>query len=252
MHRTRALVVDDDQDLVALIRSLLGKSFDSRGAGSGQEALQILEDWPADLIVLDLVMTGLDGFAVCQQIRQQSTVPILVLSGRQADQDKVRALDLGADDYLTKPFSRDELLARVRALLRRARQATSAAPVLEDGRIRIDFARRLVVVDGQEVRLTPTEYGLLEQLATNPGKLMTHSILLQRVWGPEYRNELDYLRVFIRRLRRKIESDPSEPQYIVTEPRAGYRFRSPHRPLSCFVHSGQVIVNTPFTSPPLH
>ena len=226
MHKTRVLVVDDDPDLVALIRSLLGKTFDSRGARSGQEALHVLEDWPADLIMLDLVMNGLDGFAVCQQIRQQSTVPILVLSGRQADQDKVRALDLGADDYLTKPFSRDELLARVRALLRRAHQHASPAPVLEDGRIRIDFGRRLVAVDGQEVRLTPTEYGLLEQLAANPGKLMTHSVLLQRVWGPEYRNELDYLRVFIRRLRRKIERDPSEPQYILTEPRAGYRFRS--------------------------
>lgn len=232
MHRTRVLVVDDDPDVITLLRSLLGKVFDSRGASSGLEALQILEDWPADLIVLDLVMTGLDGFGVCQQIRQQSSVPILVLSGRQSDQDKVRALDLGADDYLTKPFNRDELLARVRALLRRARQSISTAPVIEDERIRIDFERRLVEVDGQEIRLTPTEYGLLEQLATNPGKLMTHSVLLQRVWGPEYRNELDYLRVFIRRLRRKIERDPSEPQYILTEPRAGYRFRSLNQPVS--------------------
>lgn len=232
MHKTRALVVDDDSELVGLIQSLLGKAFDSRGARSGQEALKILEDWPADLVILDLVMSGLDGFGVCQQIRQQSIVPILVLSGRQSDQDKVRALDLGADDYLTKPFNRDELLARVRALLRRARQSLSSAPVLDDGWIRIDFGRRLVVVDGHEVRLTPTEYGLLEQLATNPGKLMTHSTLLQRVWGPEYRNELDYLRVFIRRLRRKIEADPAEPQYILTEPRAGYRFHSSSRPLS--------------------
>jgi len=225
MHKTRVLVVDDDPEVIALIRTLFGKTYDTRGARNGQEALKLLEDWPADLIVLDLVMTGLDGFAVCRQIRQQSTVPILVLSGRQADQDKVRALDLGADDYLTKPFSRDELLARVRALLRRARQSTSPSSVLEDGRIRIDFGRRLVSVNGAEVRLTPTEYGLLEQLASNPGKLMTHSVLLQRVWGPEYRNELDYLRVFIRRLRRKIESDPSDPQYILTEARAGYRFR---------------------------
>lgn len=232
MHKTRVLVVDDDPEVVTLIRSLLGKAFESRGARSGQEALQILDDWLADLVILDLVMTGLDGFAVCQQIRQQSTIPILVLSGRQADQDKVRALDLGADDYLTKPFSRDELMARVRALLRRARQSMSAAPVLEDDRLRIDFGRRLVAVEGKEVRLTPTEYGLLEQLATNPGKLMTHSVLLQRVWGPEYRNELDYLRVFIRRLRRKIERDPSAPQYILTEPRAGYRFRSPDQPRS--------------------
>jgi two-component system KDP operon response regulator KdpE len=225
MHKIRVLVVDDDPELISLIRNLLGKTYDTRGARNGQEALQILEDWPADLIVLDLVMNGLDGFALCRQIRQQSIVPILVLSGRQSDQDKVRALDLGADDYLTKPFSRDEFLARIRALLRRARQSTSPTSVLEDGRIRIDFERRLVTVNGAEVRLTPTEYGLLEQLASNPGKLMTHSVLLQRVWGPEYRNELDYLRVFIRRLRRKIESDPSDPQYILTEARAGYRFR---------------------------
>jgi two-component system KDP operon response regulator KdpE len=226
MHRTRILVVDDDPEVVALIRSLLGKSYESRGAKDGQEALQILEEWPADLIVLDLVMGTMDGFAVCQHIRQHSAVPILVLSGRQSDQDKVRALDLGADDYLTKPFSRDELLARIRALLRRSQAGTVAAPVLKDDRLQIDFGRRLVTLDGKEVRLTPTEYGLLEQLARNPGKLMTHTVLLQRVWGPEYRNELDYLRVFIRRLRRKIEPDPAEPQYILTEARVGYRFRS--------------------------
>jgi two-component system, OmpR family, KDP operon response regulator KdpE len=171
-------------------------------------------------------MAGLDGFAVCQQIREHSAVPILVISGRHADVDKVRVLDLGADDYLTKPFSREELLARVRALLRRSRQGSAPAPVLNDGRLEIDFGRRPVTIDGQDVRLTPTEYGLLEQLASNPGKLMTHSVLLQRVWGPEYRNELDYLRVFIRRLRRKIEVDPSEPQYILTETRVGYRFRN--------------------------
>jgi two-component system KDP operon response regulator KdpE len=226
LHRTRILVVDDDPEVVGLIRSLFGKTYDSRGARDGQEALRTLEDWPADLVVLDLVMTGLDGFAVAQHIRQNSTVPILVLSGRQSEQDKVRALDLGADDYLTKPFSRDELLARVRALLRRAHAPTSAARVLNDGRLCIDFGRRLVTVEGQEVRLTPTEYGLLEQLATNPGKLMTHSVLLQKVWGPEYRDELDYLRVFIRRLRRKIEPNPGEPEYILTEARIGYRFRS--------------------------
>jgi two-component system KDP operon response regulator KdpE len=226
MHRTRILVVDDDPDVVSLIRSLFGKTYESRGARDGHEALKILDDWPAELIVLDLVMNGLDGFEVCRQIREHSTVPILVLSGRQSETDKVRALDLGADDYLTKPFSRDELLARVRALLRRSRQGSVTTPVLKDDRLHIDFGRRLVLVEGREVRLTPTEYGLLEQLASNPGKLMTHTVLLQRVWGPEYRNELDYLRVFIRRLRRKIEPNPSDPHYILTEARVGYRFRS--------------------------
>jgi two-component system KDP operon response regulator KdpE len=226
MHRTRILVVDDDPDVVNLIRSLFGKLYESRGARDGSEALRILEDWPADLVVLDLIMSGVDGFAVCQQIREQSTVPILVVSGKHGEIDKVRALDLGADDYLTKPFSRDELLARVRALLRRAKQGSIGGSVLKDNRLQIDFGRKLVTVDGQDVRLTPTEYGLLEQLASNPGKLMTHTVLLQRVWGPEYRNELDYLRVFIRRLRRKIEPDPAEPHYILTEARVGYRFRS--------------------------
>jgi len=232
MHRTRILVVDDDPEVVSLIRSLFGKTYDSKGALDGQEALKILEEWPADLIVLDLVMNGLDGFAVSQQIRQHSNVPILVLSGRQNDQDKVRALDLGADDYLTKPFSRDELLARVRALLRRSRQATASGQVLTDDHLKIDFARRLVTMNGREVKLTPTEYSLLEQLASNPGKLMTHTVLLKRVWGPDYGNELDYLRVFIRRLRRKIEPDPAEPQYILTESRVGYRFRSLETSLS--------------------
>ena len=226
MHRTRILVVDDDPEVVTLIKNLLGKAYDSRGARDGQEALKTLEEWPADLVILDLVMNGLDGFSVCQHLRQYSVIPILVLSGRQSDQDKVRALDLGADDYLTKPFNRDELLARIRALLRRSQVGTVATPVLKDSHLQIDFGRRLVTLDGKEVRLTPTEYGLLEQLARNAGKLMTHTVLLQRVWGPEYRNELDYLRVFIRRLRRKIEPDPAEPQYILTEARVGYRFRS--------------------------
>jgi two-component system KDP operon response regulator KdpE len=231
MYKTRVLVVDDDPALITLVRGILGKTYETRGARSGQEAIQLVEEWSPDLIILDLVMSGLDGFSVCQRIRQQSMVPILVLSGRHADEDKVRALDIGADDYLTKPFSRDELLARLRALLRRARQANTPSLVLEDDWLRIDFGRRLVAVEGHEIRLTPTEYGLLEQLASNPGKLMPHAVLLQRVWGPEYRNELDYLRVFIRRLRRKIERDPSDPEYILTEPRAGYRFRGP-RPSS--------------------
>jgi two-component system, OmpR family, KDP operon response regulator KdpE len=232
MHRTRILIVDDDPEVVSLIQSLFGKTYDSRGAANGIEALKILEDWSPDLVVLDLVMGGLDGFTVCHQIRERSSVPVLVLSGRQNDLDKVRALDLGADDYLTKPFSREELLARVRALLRRSRQGTVTAQVLQDERLQIDFGKHLVTVKGIQVRLTPIEYGLLEQLASNPGKLMTHAMLLHRVWGPEYHDELDYVRVFVRRLRRKIEPDPESPKYILTEPRVGYRFRNWDVPLS--------------------
>jgi len=232
MHHTRILIVDDDPDVVSLIQSLFGKTYDSRGALNGAEALQALEDWSPELVVLDLVLGGVDGFTVCRQIRERSSIPILVLSGRQNDLDKVRALDLGADDYLTKPFSREELLARVRALLRRSRQGGVATPILQDDRLLIDFGKQLVTVNGNPVRLTPIEYGLLEQLASNPGKLMTHAMLLHRVWGPEYRDELDYVRVFVRRLRRKIEPDPEVPRYILTEPRVGYRFRNWDSPLA--------------------
>jgi two-component system KDP operon response regulator KdpE len=247
MHRTRVLIVDDDPDVVSLIQGIFGKTYESRGARNGLEALKVLEDWPPELVILDLVMSGLDGFTVCHQIRERSSIPILVLSGRQNENDKVRALDLGADDYLTKPFSREELLARVRALLRRSRQGTVTVSVLQDDRLQIDFGKRLVTIDGQQVRLTPIEYGLLEQLASNPGKLMTHAMLLHRVWGPEYRDELDYLRVFVRRLRRKIEPDPEVPYYILTEPRVGYRFRSWEFPVSEHVAAG--VSEKPLVSP---
>jgi two-component system KDP operon response regulator KdpE len=225
-RRPRSLIVDDDPDIHRLIRSLLGKSFDSRDAESGAAALKILEDWPADLIILDLVMHGIDGFVVCQRVREQSAVPILVLSARQDEADKVRALDLGADDYLTKPFSRDELMARIRALLRRSIQKVVTPPPYDDGYLRIDFGYRQVLVNGQETHMTPTEFALVDELARTPGNLLAHASLLQRIWGPEYRNEIDYLRVYVRRIRRKIEPDPRNPRYIITETRVGYRFRS--------------------------
>lgn len=223
--RPRSLIVDDDPDIRRLIRSLLGRAHESRSAASGAEALKILEDWPADMIILDLVMHGIDGFVVCQRVREHSAIPILVLSACQGETDKVRALDLGADDYMTKPFSRDELMARIRALLRRSIQKVVTPPVYDDGHLRIDFGRRLVVVKGQEIHMTPTEYALLVELAGNANMLMMHTDLLQRVWGRGYRNELDYLRVFVRRIRRKIEPDPANPRYVITEARIGYRFR---------------------------
>jgi two-component system KDP operon response regulator KdpE len=222
----RGLIVDDDPEIRRLIRHLLGKSFEAKDARDGAEALKILEDWPADLVILDLVMHGIDGFVVCQRLREHSAVPILVLSARQDQADKIRALDLGADDYMTKPFTRDELIARIHALLRRSLQAVVIPPPYDDGYLRIDFGLRLVQVEGQDTHMTPTEYRLLAELASNPGKLLDHVYLLQRVWGLEYRTELDYLRVFIRRVRRKIEPDPQNPRYIITESGIGYRFRS--------------------------
>ncbi len=224
--RLRGLIVDDDPEIRRLIRHLLGKSFEAKDARDGAEALKILEDWPADLVILDLVMHGIDGFVVCQRLREHSAVPILVLSARQDQADKIRALDLGADDYMTKPFTRDELIARIHALLRRSLQAVVIPPPYDDGYLRIDFGLRLVQVEGQDTHMTPTEYRLLAELASNPGKLLDHVYLLQRVWGLEYRTELDYLRVFIRRVRRKIEPDPQNPRYIITESGIGYRFRS--------------------------
>jgi two-component system KDP operon response regulator KdpE len=172
-------------------------------------------------------MPGPDGFAVCQAIRQRSAVPIIMLSARGQEKDKVKALDLGADDYLTKPFGIEELLARVRAALRRGQmEGPATAEVLDAGDLRIDFAARRVTREGAEVRLTPTEYALLVQLARSAGKVLTHTVLLQRVWGPEYRDESDYLWAYVRRLRRKLEADPEHPRHLLTEPGVGYRFEA--------------------------
>lgn len=230
MRRPRVLVVDDDAEILSVMSSILSKTYQVATAERGNQALEIVEVTPPDLIVLDLMLPDVDGFSVCQRIRVFSQVPIIVLSAKASDRDKVRALDLGADDYLTKPFNVDELHARIRAVMRRAefRQVpTESTPQMVDaGELKIDFDRRRVTLNGEDVRLTPTEYSLLRELATNAGKLLPHGMLLQRVWGPEYRHELDYLRVFIRRLRQKIEPNPDSPRFILTESRVGYRFRS--------------------------
>jgi two-component system KDP operon response regulator KdpE len=224
------LIVDDDLNLLRLVReSLESHSYRVLAAPSGAEALQILKDPLPDLVLLDLMLPDTDGLEICRKAREFSTLPIIVLSAVGDEKRKVEALDLGADDYLTKPFGMSELLARIRAALRRARQTLRPAghsdSPLNIGDLQIDLARRRVVFSGRDITLTPTEYNLLCLLATNPGRAFTHHELLQQVWGREYFDENEYLHVYVGRLRRKIETDPGKPAYILTIPGVGYRMR---------------------------
>ncbi|HET8627063.1 MAG TPA: response regulator transcription factor [Thermomicrobiales bacterium] len=226
MKKPTILVVDDEPEVLKYVgANLRARGYDTATAADGTEALARFGAGVYDLVLLDVTMPGPDGFAVCQAIRARSAVPIIMLSARGQEKDKVRALDLGADDYLTKPFGVDELLARVRAALRRGGPAAGPAAdeAFRAGDLRIDYAARRVARAGEEVRLTPTEYELLVQLARSAGKVLTHTVLLQRVWGPEYRDESDYLWAYVRRLRRKLEPDPEHPRYLLTEPGVGYR-----------------------------
>jgi two-component system KDP operon response regulator KdpE len=232
----RILVVDDEPPIQRILRrNLMVNGYEVLVAEDGKQAVEIALRQQPDLILLDLCLPGeLDGLDVCKQIRAAMyKTPIIVLSAVTEEKQKVRALDMGADDYLTKPFSNDELQARVRACLRRA-----SADLLidernievlgsEDGHISMNIVRRQVLVGGQEVRLTPTEFELLHQLLLYAGRVLTHRSLLQAVWGPEYGEEADYLRVYVRQLRLKVEEDPSRPKYILTEAGVGYVFRSP-------------------------
>jgi len=199
-------------------------------AADGEEALKSFEEDPPDLVVLDISMPPPDGFVVCQRIREQSQVPILMLTARDGTLDKIRALDLGADDYLTKPFDHLELLARLRALMRRStsQPAPSTGPSINVGDLTVNMATRDVTVNGEPVTLTSTEYRLLEELARNAGNVLPHQLLLERVWGPEYNTEAHYLKVFVRRLRRKLGDDADQPRYIQTEWGIGYRLAAPH------------------------
>ncbi len=226
MKKLRALVVDDEpQTLKYIGANLRARGFDVLTAEDGREALKVFEKNIVDLIILDIMMPGLDGFQVCQSIRRTSDVPIIILSAREREKDIVRALDLGADDYLTKPFGVEEILARIRAVLRRAAQTQATPrPPLVFGDLEIDFASRQVYLKGEKVSLTPTEYNLLAHLALNAGRVLTHRALLQAVWGPEYGNETEYLWAYIRRLRRKIEPDSGNPRYILTQSGVGYQF----------------------------
>lgn len=229
----RILVVDDEPPIQrTLRRNLVASGYEVLIAEDGLQALEIAQQHQPDLILLDLYMPGdISGLDVCVRVREVSRVPIIVLSAANEEKLKVRALDLGADDYLTKPFSQDELQARVRACLRRAQTSMVAnekeqqALVTDDGYLSMDIASRQVRAGGQEIRLTPTEFELLQQLMLNAGKVLTHRALLRAVWGPEYGEEADYLRVYIRQLRIKVEKEPSRPRYIITEPGIGYVFR---------------------------
>jgi two-component system, OmpR family, KDP operon response regulator KdpE len=223
---TRALVVEDDPNIVDLIRSNLSvRGFDTVVSTDGNRALQLLETESPDIVLLDLMLPEVDGFELCRQIRERSAVAIIVVSARGGERDKVTALNMGADDYMTKPFSIEELLARITATLRRTRPVAApdpAPPVISIGDLMIDLASQQVTRSGQAVHLTPTEFALLRELATNRGKLLTHAHLLRRVWGHGYETETEYVRVYVRRLRAKLEEAGGQP-LILTQPRAGYR-----------------------------
>jgi two-component system KDP operon response regulator KdpE len=195
-------------------------------AGSGEEALHLAAARHPDVVLLDLGLPGIDGFEVIKGLRGWTTVPIIVLSVREAEREKVAALDLGADDYLTKPFGMDELLARLRAAMRR-HQPAAEAPVVETPDFRVDLAGRKVTGAQGEIHLTPTEWSILDVLLRHPGRLVSQRQLLQHVWGPSYERETNYLRVYLAQLRRKLEPDPARPRYLITEPGMGYRFEPP-------------------------
>jgi len=226
---TVVLVVEDDRNIVDLVRSnLLIRGFTVVVSQTGADALVLVHDHTPDIVLLDLMLPGADGFDLCRDIRAGSSVGIIVVSARRGEQDKVRALNLGADDYMTKPFGVEEFLARITALLRRSRPAADApasAPLVF-GDITIDLDAQLVTKQSEAVHLTPTEFALLRELATAPGKLLSHATLLRKVWGPGYETETEYTRVYVRRLRAKLE-DPEGPPLIVTEPRSGYRMAVP-------------------------
>jgi two-component system KDP operon response regulator KdpE len=223
------LAVDDEPQILRALRaSLAARGHDVVTAPNGETALDVLATDPVDLVVLDLGLPGIDGVEVIRRMRGWSEVPVIVLSVRDAQADKVAALDAGADDYVTKPFDMVELQARMRAVLRRKGPAESESPVIESEGLRIDLAKRLVTLDGSPVHLTRTEFALLEQLATNPGKLLTHRVLLRRVWGDGYGDQSNYLRVYVAGLRKKLERDPSSPSLILTEPGVGYRWVGAH------------------------
>jgi two-component system, OmpR family, KDP operon response regulator KdpE len=221
----RVLVVDDDnQMLKAVTNALSARGYDVVTANSGESALSVATDNELDLVLLDLGLPGIEGHEVIERLRAWTELPVIIISVRDGQDEKVAALDAGADDFVTKPFGMKELLARMRAVQRRAGTEEEPRPILRFEGLEIDLIKKLVKLDGLAIHLTPTEYRLLESMATNPWKLLTHAWLLQKVWGPGYRTESNYLRLFVRQLRQKLRDKPSDPRWITTEPGLGYRW----------------------------
>jgi two-component system KDP operon response regulator KdpE len=227
LSSARILIVDDDPQIRRVMRTtLIAQGYEAADAKSGEEAIEKFRENKYDLILLDMNMGGMDGIETCREIRSGSDVAIVMLTVRDAEKDKIAALDAGADDYVTKPFSAPELMARVRAALRRLPNGPESGPqVIKAGDFEIDLQTRRVHAHGKEIRLTPKEFELLRYLVSHPNIPVPHMKLLQVVWGPDYGEEVEYLRVFINQLRKKIELDPSNPQFLLTEPWIGYRFK---------------------------
>jgi len=223
----RILIVEDDNDIVDVLRrTLRAEGYEVRSGGDGPQGLEIASEFMPDLVVLDLGLPGMDGLEVCTKLREDSEVPILMLTARADTEDRVTGLDSGADDYLVKPFGSGELSARVRAQLRRHQQQTPAGePLITFGDIRIDLVRRVVERAGEELHLTPIEYKLLTHLASQPDRVITHAQLLKAVWGPGHQEDMHYVRVHMANLRKKVEDQPSMPRHLITETGVGYRFK---------------------------
>src|SRR3989440_8306114 len=228
MSSARIMVVDDDPQIRRVLRTaLVAQGYEAVDARNGEEAIERLHEEKPDLIILDVNMPRMNGLEACRIIRSTSEVPIIMLTVRDTEADKIQALDAGADDYIAKPFSSPELLARIRAALRRAPQLSEDMQVVRFDDIEINFNLRRIVVGKREARLTPKEFDLLQYMVAHPNVPIPHTKLLQSVWGAEYGNEVEYLRVFVNQLRKKIEKNPSNPKYLLTEPWIGYRFRLP-------------------------
>lgn len=223
---TRVLVVDDETQITRVLRTSLSvQGYDVRTANDGEMAMEIMKDWSPQLIITDLSMPNMNGIQLCRRVRTNSGVPIIVLSVRNQEEQKIQALDAGADDYVTKPFSMNELLARVRANLRRApKSEQSLVESIEIGEFKIDLATRVVMVKGNQVHLTPKEFDLLLYMAQHPHRVVPHRSLLAAIWGGNSTEQPEYLRVFIGQLRKKIEANPAEPKYVLTDRWVGYRF----------------------------
>ncbi len=229
MNKIQVLVVDDEPRYLKLVcYNLKAAGYEVITAASGEEALSLVTGKSPDLIILDIRLPGIDGYEVCTRIREFSSTPIIMLTAKGEEREKVHGLRLGADDYITKPFGAEELVARVESVLRRSNiPEVESPPILTIGELSVDFVQRRVTIEGQEVSLSPTEYRLLRCLAVNAGRVIVHEELQGNVWGPEYREHYEGLRVYIRRLRQKIEKDPENPAYILTKPGIGYMLAPP-------------------------